>query len=71
LPKEFTLSELQKAYETVLDKKFDKRNFRKKMLALGFLEKSGGKKEKQANRPADLYKFVTGSQETFNILLRN
>jgi 8-oxo-dGTP diphosphatase len=71
LPKEFTLSELQKAYEIVLNKKFDKRNFRKKMLQIGFLKSIGEKKTGEANRPADLYKFVTGSAETFNILLRN
>jgi 8-oxo-dGTP diphosphatase len=68
LPKEFTLSELQKAYEIVLDKKFDKRNFRKKMLSLDFLKNIGEKKSGEANRPADLYKFSTGSTQTFHII---
>jgi len=71
LAKEFTLSELQKAYEVVLEKKFDKRNFRKKMLSLGFLKEVGKKEQDVPNRPADLYRFSTGSSETFNILLRN
>ena len=32
LPKNFTLPQLQKLYENVLDKKIDKRNFRKQIL---------------------------------------
>jgi 8-oxo-dGTP diphosphatase len=71
LPKEFTLSELQKAHEIVLNKKFDKRNFRKKMLSFGFLKSIGEQKKGEPNRPADLYKFSTGSSQTFNIFLRN
>jgi 8-oxo-dGTP diphosphatase len=35
LPKKFTLSEVQKIYETIFSKKFDKRNFRKKLISLG------------------------------------
>jgi 8-oxo-dGTP diphosphatase len=68
LPKEFTLSELQKAYEIVLDKKFDKRNFRKKMLSLEFLKNVGEKKSGEPNRPADLYRFSTGLTQTFHII---
>ena len=32
LPKKFTLFKLQKLYETILEQKTDKRNFRKKIL---------------------------------------
>ncbi|MFA5013393.1 MAG: NUDIX hydrolase [Candidatus Paceibacterota bacterium] len=67
LPKEFTLSDLQTAYEVVLNKKFDKRNFRKKMLSFGFLKTAGAKQTGVANRPADLYKFSVGSTQTFDI----
>lgn len=56
LPNEFTLSELQKTYEAILDKELDKRNFRKKMLSVDFLEDIGKKKISIA-RPAELYKF--------------
>ncbi|MEQ8224791.1 MAG: NUDIX domain-containing protein, partial [Candidatus Eremiobacterota bacterium] len=38
LPEEFTLSELQRVYEVILDKTLDKRNFRKKILSLNILE---------------------------------
>ena len=34
LPRRFALTELQKVYEAVLGRKLDKRNFRKKILAL-------------------------------------
>src|SRR5262249_41914018 len=38
LPDQFRLSELQGIYEAVLGRKLDKRNFRKRILALGLLE---------------------------------
>lgn len=56
LPKEFTLSDLQHVYETILDKELDKRNFRKKVLSLGIIEKTK-KKTLGAFRPAQLYCF--------------
>ncbi len=68
LPEKFTLSELQNVYEVVLEKKFDKRNFRKKILSLGFLKKLDVQKGGVANRPADLFKFIGGSDQIFNIL---
>lgn len=57
LREEFPLRELQRAYEIILDKKFDKRNFRKKMQELGLLEKTGKTEMEGAHRPAMLYKF--------------
>ena len=36
LPDEFTLSELQEFYEAILNRRLDKRNFRKKLLAMVF-----------------------------------
>ena len=57
LPKQFTLPELQKAYEIILNQKLDKRNFRKRILSLG-LVKSIGKKKKTLYRPAELYRFI-------------
>ena len=43
LSMEFTLPELQKIYEIILGKKFDKRNFRKKILQTKLLKKSPNK----------------------------
>jgi 8-oxo-dGTP diphosphatase len=58
LPEAFRLSALQKIYEVILDDKtFDKRNFRKKMLASGLLEETGHREIAGAHRPAMLYKF--------------
>ncbi len=56
LPKEFTLGELQEVYETILHRRLDRRNFRKKILALGLLKKSP-KKRRGTHRPASLYAF--------------
>ncbi|MBI2104794.1 MAG: NUDIX hydrolase [Candidatus Omnitrophica bacterium] len=58
LPRQFTLTELQGAYEVILGQRLDKRNFRRKMLQLGILR---GTREFKANgrqRPARLYTFT-------------
>ena len=68
LPDEFTLSELQKTYEIVLDKKLDKRNFRKKILSLNQLVNTGRKTSGKAHRPAELYRFKQKKFETIQIL---
>lgn len=56
LSEQFTLTDLQRVYEIVLNKQLDKRNFRKRILSLDILEpvdkKAGG-----AHRPAMLYQF--------------
>jgi 8-oxo-dGTP diphosphatase len=62
LPAEFTLSELQKVYETVLAEPLDKRNFRRKMLAADVLEETGNLREGD-HRPAKLYRFTAKAIE--------
>ena len=62
LPAEFTLSELQKVYETVLNEPLDKRNFRRKMLATDVLEETGNIREGD-HRPAKLYRFTAKAIE--------
>lgn len=57
LPKKFTLTELQHAYEIIFNKNVDKRNFRKKILSLGIITESG-KTAGKAHRPAVLYSFA-------------
>jgi len=54
LPKEFTLSELQKVYETVLHEPLDKRNFRRKILSAGVLDRLAGPVDALAGRPGKL-----------------
>ena len=62
LPKEFTLSELQKVYETVLSEPLDKRNFRRKILSAGVLEETGNIRAGD-HRPAKLYRFSSEAVE--------
>jgi len=57
LPPQFTLSELQRLYETVLEQPLDKRNFRKKILAMGLLADTGEIQQDVAHRAARLYRF--------------
>lgn len=57
LPKEFTLADLQKTYEIILGRKVDKRNFRKRIISLGLVKKTGKIKKGEAHRPAKLYRF--------------
>lgn len=57
LPEKFTLTELQRVYELILDKKLDKRNFRKKILATGILVETDETKMEGYHRPAQLYSF--------------
>jgi 8-oxo-dGTP diphosphatase len=57
MPEQFRLSDLQKMYEIILNKKLDKRNFRKRMLSTGLLQETGKKDISGAHRPAMLYQF--------------
>jgi 8-oxo-dGTP diphosphatase len=66
LPQRFTLSQLQNAYEAVLGKKLDKRNFRKKFLALDLIKKTDGMFKEGAHRPARLYCFKDTTLKTLS-----
>jgi len=57
LPKAFTLTDLQRVYEIILDTTLDKRNFRKRILSLNLIIPTGNKRSGDANRPAELYQF--------------
>jgi 8-oxo-dGTP diphosphatase len=57
LPPKFTLTRLQRLYEKVLEKPLDKRNFRKKVLAMGLLEELDEVEQDVAHRAARLYRF--------------
>lgn len=59
LPKKFTLTELQKSYELILQKDLDKRNFRKKMLSTNMLIYLNECSKTGSKRPAALYSFDT------------
>lgn len=68
LPKEFTLSELQEVYEAILGRALDKRNFRKKIQALGIVKGSGKKRQQGVSRPAQLFMFSERKPRTVDIL---
>ncbi len=57
LPKKFTLSQLQRLYETVLGQSLDKRNFRKKILKMDLLTELNETQKGVAHRAARLYQF--------------
>ena len=56
-PSDFTLPELQNIYESIMNIKLDRRNFRKKFITLGLIEDTGYKSEGRSGRPAKLYRF--------------
>ncbi|MFD1770299.1 NUDIX hydrolase [Sphingobacterium suaedae] len=57
LPEKFTLTQLQQAYEAILGKSLDKRNFRKKIANAGFLKELQEVQKGVSYRAARLYKF--------------
>ena len=57
LPKKFTLTQLQRVYEKILDVELDKRNFRKKVLATGLLSELDEVEQDVAHRAARLHMF--------------
>jgi len=63
LPRFFTLTQLQNVYEVISGKKQDKRNFRKKVADMTFIEKSDMKDKTMSRRGAYLYKF---NDEAYN-----
>jgi 8-oxo-dGTP diphosphatase len=63
LPEEFTLSDLQDVYESVIGETLDKRNFRRRVLAAGIVEAIGAKRSTR-HRPASLYRFAGGDPAT-------
>jgi 8-oxo-dGTP diphosphatase len=57
LPPKFTLTQLQKLYETILETTLDKRNFRKKIQGMGLLDETNEVEKDVAHRAARLYRF--------------
>jgi len=67
MPNIFTLGTLQQSYEIILNKKLDKRNFRKKIMALDILKKTNEKTD-LSHRPATLYQFKKRESQIINML---
>ncbi|MDG1262033.1 MAG: NUDIX hydrolase [Flavobacteriales bacterium] len=57
LPEKFTLSQLQLLYEIILDKKLDKRNFRKNIKKMDQVIPLDEKQQGVLHKPAQLFRF--------------
>ena len=57
LDEKFTMPQLQAIYEAILGKELDRRNFRKKMLALGYIIDTKKKETGNAYRSPSIYTF--------------
>ena len=57
LPKKFSMRELQNLYESILDTKMDRRNFRKKFVAMDLLTDLEEMETDVPHRPGKLYQF--------------
>lgn len=60
LPKKFTMPQLERLYAVIFQEDFDSRNFRKKLLSLGILEKLDEKDKTTSKKGAFLFKFNRG-----------
>lgn len=57
LPEKFTMPELQKLYETILDRTLDRRNFQRKIVSTGILKRLDETKKGVAHKAPYYYKF--------------
>jgi 8-oxo-dGTP diphosphatase len=58
LPERFTMPELQRLHEAILGKSLDRRNFQKRMVERGGLERLNERRKGGAHRAPFLYRFV-------------
>lgn len=63
---QFTLPTLQSLYESIYQEPIDKRNFRKKLLNMDFLEKLDEKDKSSSKRGAFYYRF---NKEKYDLLI--
>lgn len=62
-PQGFTIPEIQKTFEAILGTTYDRRNFRKKLLALDIIVDTGEYINFIGKKPAKLYKFKARTKE--------
>ena len=56
MPERFTLNDLQKVFQIILNRELDKRNFRKRMLAMDQIRQTSEVRRNGSHRPARLYR---------------
>ena len=57
MPETFPLNKLQAVYELIEEKKYDNRNFRKRMTSSGVVEETEILEENVSHRPARMFRF--------------
>ena len=70
LPDLFTLTQLQHVYEAILGEEIDKRNFRKRIKTMHFIEQTSLVDKQTSKRGAQLYRFNKrnlGSSSSFKL----
>ncbi|MFT4663180.1 MAG: 8-oxo-dGTP diphosphatase [Polaribacter sp.] len=67
LPQKFTIPQLKNLYDAIYEKKLDRRNFRKKILASGVLKKLEEKDKSTSKKGAFLYCFDKDKYETLEV----
>jgi ADP-ribose pyrophosphatase YjhB (NUDIX family) len=65
LPEEFTLSDLQRMYEIVMERSIEKSAFRTRVLVSGLVEPIKRKMREGPNRPAQLYRLSNPGELVF------
>lgn len=68
LPNEFALPDLQNLYEQLLIADLDKRNFRRKLMYMDFIEETESVRQLGIHRPARLYRF---NEQTYRHAVAN
>lgn len=63
LSETFTMADLQRLYETILDQKLHRSGFQRKMLSLGILERLDKHYSGGAHKAPYLYRFITESPQ--------
>ena len=67
LPESFTFKQLEELYATILGRPLDRRNFRRRILAMALLKKLPAKRRGR-HRPAALYSFASRSPQIVEML---
>ena len=66
-PSGFTFPEIHRIYETILDKKIDRRNLRRKLLSMGLISDTNKTAIFEGKKPAKLYIFNDIVEKSINI----
>jgi ADP-ribose pyrophosphatase YjhB (NUDIX family) len=67
LPRIFTFAQLEELYSAILERDLDRRNFRRRVLAMGLLRQLGMER-RGCHRPAALYEFTQRSLQVIEML---